>query len=211
MLDWVQRPLTLDQAEARLNALPEALQPLASPLRELCSEGAWLEEPSGAFLTGRQPEVGRLAYAVCLFPALHRTLLERYQQLHQRGLPKDLLTVLEAVNGLSFFKLHIFGAAPSMAADPPRLSRSERAPIDLSGERLSFAEFEDLTSDVVPFAARNTGDTGQVRYFMDRDGSILARSLGGAPTRRPTWPDFRAWLDDEALRAAHSPPQNKAH
>ncbi|GEM_PF-3529993 len=204
-MGWAKRPLAVEDVEARLSRLPSFLAAAVDAANAAAQGGAW-EDAGGALLAGHQPDRGSEAYDVVLYPGLSASAIEAYQALHEVPLPAALAELLGHLNGAELFQLNIYGAPLSMIQDPPLLTRSGRAPLDLGSGVYWRYEYEEADPEAVLFASCNVSYTGQVGYFMLPDGQVIGRGKGGAPARSGPWADVSAWLTAVLAEPPYRPP-----
>lgn len=204
-MGWSRKQLTSEEVEARLSRLPAHLAAVAEAVRAVAAKGAWLDE-GGALLAGHQPERGLEAFEAVLHPGLPPKAIEAYQAARQIPLPPVLTDLLGHLNGAELFQLSLYGAPLSMIQDPPRLTRSGRAPLDLGSAAYWRNDYADADPQAVHFASRNVSYTGQVGYFLLPDGRVIGRGRGEAPVHSGPWPDLAAWLAAAMAEPAYDPP-----
>ncbi|WP_156320401.1 hypothetical protein [Brevundimonas sp. AAP58] len=193
-------PLAPEQIEARLALLPPSLRPIKDAVLALASSGVWVEGGNGGpLLAGPRPDIGSQAYDIVLFEPLPVETLATYEKLYDFRLSDPLVELLRHLNGGVLFEINLYGVPPTMAANPPLLDRSRRAPLDIASGRYWRARYgsSDLTDTLI--ASRNVGDSGQVGYFMDPGGGIAGRGNGSpdAPAECGPWTNLTEWLAAE--------------
>lgn len=204
-MGWTKRPLAVEDVEVRLSRLPSCLTAVVDAAKAIAQSGAW-EDEGGALLAGHQPDQGSEAYDLVLHPGLPPSAVEAYQDLHEIPLPQALAELLSHLNGAELFRLSIYGAPLSMIEDPPLLTRSSRAPLNLGSGAHWRYEYEEADPQAVLFASCNVSYTGQVGYFMFPDGQVIGRGKGGAPARSGPWADVSAWLTAVLSEPPYRPP-----
>lgn len=199
-MDWRKSRLSPEEIEARISLLPVGLRPIREAVLALAEVGVWVEGGAGGpLLAGPRPDVAPQAYDIVLFEPLPAAGLELYQEMHDFGFPAGLLELLRHVNGCTLFDIKLYGVPPSMAANPPLLDRSRRAPLDIASGRHWRLGYGAADSADVLIASRNVGDTGQVGYFMAPQGHISGRGNGSpeAPAECGPWANLTEWLSAE--------------
>lgn len=197
----------MSDLESRLAELPSEYEPIIALAREFASYGIG-DEGDDVLLAGHEPERGRLAYAVTLFPGLSADSIEAYGVNHNVSFPPVFKRFLQHLNGAFLCELSIFGIPPSMLLDPSRLSRSNRNPYDIgTANNFWIAEYKYESPPGFHFGSRNVSWSHQIGYFLRSDGSVVSLSKDGSDFLRRTWPAFDVWLEEELAVTLRDRPQ----
>lgn len=199
-MDWSKTPITAEEAAKWIECLPNFLKPLKETAMVIVSNGAWIDDNSGAILAGYYLDMGIIdAHDLVIFPPLSRSHLEVYEKVNDFSLPCMLMELLTHLNGCNILDLKIYGAPASMAQNPPRIDRSRRAPLDISSGRYWRAGYALTSEDDLLFASKNVGDNGQIGYFITPAGLIVGRGNGSSEVdeRSGPWSNVTDWLASE--------------
>lgn len=190
-----RRPLSDHQLAERLDSLGQELEPIRACVTALMPTAAFLEEPGDVLVVGPRPDRGPEAFAVELFPGTSSSTLERYESLHQMKIPVVLREFLARLNGCHVLELSIFGIPPSMAQDPPLLSREGRNPYDLgTAIRIWKHGYPHEVAEAVHFGSRDVAWDRRVGYFIRSDGGVSSWSKSPEIGEVARWSSFADWL-----------------
>ena len=175
----------------------DGFEPILSLLQTF-DKSDFTEEDGGIVLVGHEPERGLMAYAVTLFPGLSIEDIERYEEATGIDFPKTLKKFLQRLNGAFLSDLSIYGIPTSMLNNPPLLSRSVRNPYDVAtATKLWRLAYEDADHDEFHFSGRNISWSGQIGYFLRKDGSVVSYPKNKTVYKSQVWPSLDEWLRDE--------------
>jgi hypothetical protein len=186
--------MQLDVLIAQLSADWEPMRDLAVRLRV---GGA--RESEECFALSHRPHVAPEAYALWLYPPISEAALARYQRIHQLVIPSPYLRLLRSLNGARAFELSLFGAPPSMAAEPPLLSRTGFSPFDLATANHHWKSEYSVPDACFHFGVGPYSENENFGYFLDDRGNVFSSRRNGERVR--VWASFSEFLVEELRRA----------
>lgn len=185
--------------------------PLRALVERLSGEDSSIDAASGALLVSHRPRVAPEAYACVLFPSVDSGFIDRYERIQRSrdpqyvDIPVLYRNLLQRINGGSFFELHLCGAMPSMAQEPPLIDRSVRQPFDLSlANENALVEYE-VPPPAFFFGVCSYSFDENVGYFLTPDDRIEAYLSGRRKIAE--WADMQDFLVDELRRAESTFPE----
>lgn len=194
----------------QLDALIAQLSGEWEPVRELAARlrvgGA--REFEECFALSHRPHVAPEGYALWLYPPLSEAALARYQQIHHLGISPTYLRLLRSLNGARAFELSLFGVPPSMAAEPPLLSRTGFSPLDLATANHHWRSEYSVPEAWFHFGVGPYSHDENVGYFLDDAGNVFSSRRRGERVR--AWASFSEFLVEELRRAEAEYPKHEA-
>jgi hypothetical protein len=133
-----------------------------------------------------------------IYMPLSESAIARYEKLHAFSILPRYRQILKRINGARLFKMNLFGIPASMAEDPPLLSRSAPAPLDLATANQHWKFEYDVSHDWFHFGAGPFSHSENVGYFFDSNNTIVAARNAGQFEGR--WNEFQLFLREELYR-----------
>ena len=186
-----------------LDNLHPDLHPLKEAATALLDQSARVEPTLGTLQLGYRPQIAPEGYCMRLFRPLPPEGLARYERVTAFHIPAYYHELLNTLNGCFAYELSLFGAAPSMAADPPLLERRVIQPLDLSVH--ARPQPAALSADWLAFGAGPWSHDEGVTYFLSSSGEVHSLRSGGELVGH--WRTFVQFLGEEVLRAKEAWPE----
>ena len=178
---------------------PASLAPLRNLALRLLSRGA-SQRDDGALLIGPTRWVGPEAHALVLFPPARTEWVDQLPNATARPLPAHYAEVLRAMNGCFAFGLALFGLAPSLQADPPRLNRRALQPLDLGTANTVWVnEYRGPALSGSYIASRPYSREANVGYFSSKGGDVRGILPDGSTVA--VWASMEEMLASELAAA----------
>lgn len=181
------------QVRDRLAALPTFCGRLVDHASRYAGHSCQVAR-DGTLQIGHMPWVAPMAYAFWLFPAADGRWLDRFESRVGVSIPPDYSGFLRALNGCHAYDLSLYGLAPSMQGDPPRMDRTVVQPLDLGTANTHWAS--DYLGGPRGFylGSRAWSYDERVGYFWDDAAIACVRRNGDVVA---TWPSLPDLLDNE--------------
>lgn len=189
--------------DARLQALTGELEPIRQTTERLVDQTAKVD-PLATLLISHRAAIGTQAYAIVLFAGVSDDLIADYEQLHvsrapaKFAIPEAYRAILRALNGAHIYQMSLYGLPVSMSRDPPLLNRSVRQPLDLATANSHWKTPYAPNGSQFHFGSGPFSDDENLGYFLNPDGSIEARRVGGEGIG--TWTSMTDFLAQEVVR-----------